>query len=532
MPRGGQTTSSSGVEYCQCWFTRRTCNTHCGCGASCQNCACHGGQSGEDKAPEEGKARKARDADKEKKTKGGNGARKRDDKLGDKVKKSSRESKVSSSAHCIHLLTCPQQESKSDGNKHPDVRDPPSAHSFQSTPQDDRLAFPPPQATPELHARQDARASVCTASVDPLAPPRPRHAATPSGAHPVSRPRPSAETSNSAAPAASWSAQRPLQQVATAPSQQPLYHDPTPRPQPGYTCPSHPSQARDVPSASVHNPPYTSRLQATSQAEHSRHAQPTPAVPKPKPATQEAHRGTHRSSVLSTAASSRVSARTAEQTSTSVGTSATKSTSTLRGQALPPAVPPYSAPSRAPVGTGSPVAHAASFQSPPAARWPLPHSVTVPSSPVRAPPPQYQRSVAPPNPEDVHRVYGASLTVPPPLPLMHPYHMPVVALPAQIHNKSAQPTAAPVITQNPGSIRLSSSSTHTPHNALGACKVIKFHDATQAHYGFANSSPHPVVYKRRTYPTSEHLFQSLRVRPFDRAQTRVLIRTVTVRTSA
>jgi hypothetical protein len=41
---------------------------------------------------------------------------------------------------------------------------------------------------------------------------------------------------------------------------------------------------------------------------------------------------------------------------------------------------------------------------------------------------------------------------------------------------------------------------------------IKFYHRHEPHYGFTNFSPHTVVYERREYPTSEHLFQSLKVR--------------------
>lgn len=40
---------------------------------------------------------------------------------------------------------------------------------------------------------------------------------------------------------------------------------------------------------------------------------------------------------------------------------------------------------------------------------------------------------------------------------------------------------------------------------------ILFYHRHQPHYGFTNFSDHPVVYQDREYPTSEHLFQSLKV---------------------
>lgn len=40
---------------------------------------------------------------------------------------------------------------------------------------------------------------------------------------------------------------------------------------------------------------------------------------------------------------------------------------------------------------------------------------------------------------------------------------------------------------------------------------ILFYDKHDPHYGFTNFSAHPVVYKGKKYPTSEHLFQSFKV---------------------
>jgi diaminohydroxyphosphoribosylaminopyrimidine deaminase/5-amino-6-(5-phosphoribosylamino)uracil reductase len=41
---------------------------------------------------------------------------------------------------------------------------------------------------------------------------------------------------------------------------------------------------------------------------------------------------------------------------------------------------------------------------------------------------------------------------------------------------------------------------------------ILFYHKHDPHYGFTNFSPHPVNYKAKIYPTSEHLFQSFKVR--------------------
>lgn len=43
---------------------------------------------------------------------------------------------------------------------------------------------------------------------------------------------------------------------------------------------------------------------------------------------------------------------------------------------------------------------------------------------------------------------------------------------------------------------------------------ILFCNRHDPHHGFTNFSAHPVVYKGKRYPTSEHLFQSFKVRRF------------------
>jgi hypothetical protein len=40
---------------------------------------------------------------------------------------------------------------------------------------------------------------------------------------------------------------------------------------------------------------------------------------------------------------------------------------------------------------------------------------------------------------------------------------------------------------------------------------IYFYHRFQSHYGFTNFSPHPVTFQDKDYPTSEHLFQALKV---------------------
>lgn len=47
---------------------------------------------------------------------------------------------------------------------------------------------------------------------------------------------------------------------------------------------------------------------------------------------------------------------------------------------------------------------------------------------------------------------------------------------------------------------------------LQARPRILFYHKNDPHYGFTNFSAHPVMYKGKRYPTSEHLFQSFKVR--------------------
>ena len=44
-----------------------------------------------------------------------------------------------------------------------------------------------------------------------------------------------------------------------------------------------------------------------------------------------------------------------------------------------------------------------------------------------------------------------------------------------------------------------------------ARRKIYFYHRKDPHYGFTNFSPHPIIYKGKEYPTSEHLFQSFKV---------------------
>ncbi|KAF8626119.1 hypothetical protein AX17_006614 [Amanita inopinata Kibby_2008] len=56
---------------------------------------------------------------------------------------------------------------------------------------------------------------------------------------------------------------------------------------------------------------------------------------------------------------------------------------------------------------------------------------------------------------------------------------------------------------------IESPSRYTPQTPFGRPRVLFYHKHNP-HYGFTNFSPHPVAYKGKKYPTSEHLFQSFK----------------------
>ena len=72
-----------------------------------------------------------------------------------------------------------------------------------------------------------------------------------------------------------------------------------------------------------------------------------------------------------------------------------------------------------------------------------------------------------------------------------------------VRGSGAKPTSSP-------------SSPPRPHSASSGAggqppKRILFYHAHEPYYGFTNFSPDPVEYRGKRYPTSEHLFQSLKV---------------------
>lgn len=94
---------------------------------------------------------------------------------------------------------------------------------------------------------------------------------------------------------------------------------------------------------------------------------------------------------------------------------------------------------------------------------------------------------------------GASPTLPPRVPRgSHPPRGP------SMQRVSPSPQSSPV------PAHLSPTSSTTVSN--GTPKKILFYHAHDPYYGFTNFSPDPIQYNGKTYPTSEHLFQSMKVR--------------------
>jgi len=50
----------------------------------------------------------------------------------------------------------------------------------------------------------------------------------------------------------------------------------------------------------------------------------------------------------------------------------------------------------------------------------------------------------------------------------------------------------------------------SPDSPMGRRHQVLFYHRHQPHYGFTNFSAHPVIYGKKTYPTSEHLFQAFK----------------------
>jgi len=77
-------------------------------------------------------------------------------------------------------------------------------------------------------------------------------------------------------------------------------------------------------------------------------------------------------------------------------------------------------------------------------------------------------------------------------------------------NIQRTPSNLPTYVPSTLSRRFSKSSQHLPTPTRP--RPILFYHKHEPHYGFTNFSNHSVKYEGRVYPTSEHLFQSLKVR--------------------
>lgn len=79
---------------------------------------------------------------------------------------------------------------------------------------------------------------------------------------------------------------------------------------------------------------------------------------------------------------------------------------------------------------------------------------------------------------------------------------------------SSEPHSAPAILSPQRSRRSAPPSpippSPTPSAFRGPRPRILFYHKQDPYYGFTNFSPHPVKYKGKVYPTSEHLFQSFK----------------------
>jgi len=88
------------------------------------------------------------------------------------------------------------------------------------------------------------------------------------------------------------------------------------------------------------------------------------------------------------------------------------------------------------------------------------------------------------------------------------------------HTIQASPRESPSrsrrLHKSPGLSSSQSSSPALPttprRSPIQARPRILFYHKNDPYYGFTNFSPHPVMYKGKRYPTSEHLFQSFKVR--------------------
>ncbi|KAF8646208.1 hypothetical protein AX16_007350 [Volvariella volvacea WC 439] len=88
---------------------------------------------------------------------------------------------------------------------------------------------------------------------------------------------------------------------------------------------------------------------------------------------------------------------------------------------------------------------------------------------------------------------------------------PTTYYPKQSSSGSQRPSVS--LPGSPAARRTPSSHSQTnlpPLTPIASRKRILFYHKHDPYYGFTNFSPHPVVYKGKKYPTSEHLFQSFK----------------------
>lgn len=83
-------------------------------------------------------------------------------------------------------------------------------------------------------------------------------------------------------------------------------------------------------------------------------------------------------------------------------------------------------------------------------------------------------------------------------------------------SSSASFPSSPSRALKPGSRLVTAAARHQPSQEASSKRApqrILFYHAHDPYYGFTNFSPDPVEYHGKTYPTSEHLFQSLKFLP-------------------
>ena len=91
----------------------------------------------------------------------------------------------------------------------------------------------------------------------------------------------------------------------------------------------------------------------------------------------------------------------------------------------------------------------------------------------------------------------------------HPTPTPSPAPRRTSTSSAAEPPVIPGVTTTRGGMGLRNLLRKNPHDSNR--KKILFYNKHEPYYCFTNFSPHPVMYRGKRYPTSEHLFQSLKV---------------------